>query len=179
MSNSFTTRAIILKRRNVGETDRLLTLFTREAGRMTVRAKGVRAATSKRGAHIELFNTVKAQIIEGRGMPILAQTEIISDRSALKTDIKLLRIAYHIVEVVDRLTADRQPQTEVYELLERALSSVNLSTWKEEDRLVAAFEAKLLTMLGFGVPYRTPDEIHRYIEELIDAHLKSRKILET
>lgn len=177
MSPSFSTLAIILKRRSVGELDRLVTLFTETHGKLTAKARGVRSATSKRSAHLELFNTVKVQLIIGRGTLIIAQTDLVTDRSPTGQGLKLLRIAYHLVETVDRLTSVGQALPEVFDLLNRALSTINHQIWEDEDRLVTAFEVKLLTILGFGLPVNTPGEIHEYIEELANSKLRSRQIL--
>lgn len=177
VTHGFVTPAIVLKRTNVGETDRLITLYTRHKGKMGVKAKGVRAENSKRRSHVELFNTIQAQVLEGKSFPILAQTELLKDRSKIKSDIKLLRIAYHLCEVVNYLTPEHQPHREVFDLLDRALSSIDLLTWKQEEKLVYAFEAKLLTLLGFGVPKNNDSELHSYIEELVNTSLKSQKIL--
>ena len=176
MNNASSTLAIIIGRRNYHEADRLLTLFTEKNGKMVVRAKGVRLSKSKRRGHIELFNTIKAQIIEGRGFPILAQTELIEDRSSIKSNIKLLRIAYHLAELVSRLTPDNEKHGEVFDLLNRAFSSINLKIWDKEEYLSEKFEEKLLRLLGYGVP---PDgnSWHEYIESITDFKLRSQEIL--
>lgn len=176
MSVISTTLAIVLKRRNVGEADRIMTLLTRDGGKCTVIAKGVRGATSKRAAHVELFNTIKAQLIERKGMSILAQTELVSDRSSIKSHLKLLRIAYHLVEVTEKLTPDGQRQEEVFDLLDRALSSINMDQWNNEERLTNAFEMKLLALLGYGLS-EDPKKTQQYIEELIERKLRSRTVL--
>lgn len=176
MINTSSTLALIIGRRNYREADRLLTIFTEKSGKMVVRAKGVRLSKSKRRGHIELFNTIKAQIIEGRGFPVLAQTELIEDRSSIKSDLKLLRIAYHLAELVARLTPDNEKHGEVFELLNRALSSINLKTWDKEEYLSGKFEEKLLHLLGYGAP---PDggTRHEYIESITDFKLRSQEIL--
>ncbi len=174
MRSSLTTLAIVFKRKKIGEADRLITLLTRQEGKLVVRAKGVRKATSKRRSHLELFNTIKSQVIEGNGIPVLAQTEMVRDRSHLKTRLKLLRIAYHLTEVTDRLTEERAPHVEVFDLLDRALSSVSSKIWENENRLVSAFEEKLLRLLGFGVP-SIPTRQH--IEEIAQKRLRSQDIL--
>ncbi|MBI5357112.1 DNA repair protein RecO [Candidatus Collierbacteria bacterium] len=176
MNNTFSTLALIIGRRNYHEADRLLTFFTEKNGKIVVRAKGVRLSQSKRQGHIELFNTIKAQIIEGRGFPILAQTELIEDRSLIKSDLKLLRIAYHLTELVSRLTPEHEKHQEIFDLLNRALSSINLGIWDKEGYLSEKFEEKLLRLLGYGVP---PDgnSWHEYIESIADFKLRSQEIL--
>ena len=176
MNNTFSTLAIIIGRRNYHETDRLLTLFTEKNGKMVVRAKGVRLSKSKRRGHIELFNTIKAQIIDGRGFPILAQTELIEDRSSIKSNIKLLRIAYHLTELVSRLTPEHEKHGEVFDLLNRAFSSINLRIWDKEEYLSEKFEEKLLHLLGYGAP-QDGNSWHEYIESITDFKLRAQEIL--
>lgn len=176
MRRIFSSLAVIIGRKNYSEADRILILFTERNGKMAVRAKGVRLTKSKRQGHIELFNTIKAQIIEGRGFPVLAQTELIEDRSSIKSDIKLLRIAYHLTELVSRLTPEHEKHGEIFDLLNRALSSINLKIWDKEEYLSEKFEEKLLHLLGYGAP---PDggTRHEYIESITDFKLRAQEIL--
>lgn len=176
MNNIFSTLAIIIGRRNYHEADRLLTLFTEKNGKMVVKAKGVRLSQSKRQGHIELFNTIKAQIVESRGIPVLTQTDLIADRSKIKSGLKLLRIAYHLTELVNKLTPEHQPQPELFELLNQALSSINLTTWQREEYLSGKFEEKLLRLLGYGSPADNRSW-HEYIESITDSKLRAQKIL--
>lgn len=177
MKRSFLESAIVLKRQNIGETDRMITLLTEGQGKIVVRAKGVRKISSKRKSHLELFNTVRAHIHERDHVSVLGQTVLLLDRSFIKRDLKRLRIAYHLTELVGRLVGDHQPVREVYTLLNRALSSIASHSWDEEDRWTLAFESKLLKLLGFGVPSEDLEDIHEYIEELTDRRLRSREIL--
>ena len=176
MSKIFSSLAIIIGRRNYGEADRILTIFTEDRGKIVVMAKGVRLSRSKRRGHIELFNTIKAQVVESRGFPVLAQTELIADRSSMKSDIKLLRIAYHLAELVSRLTPDNEKHREIFDLLNRAFSSISLKVWDKEAYLSEKFEEKLLHLLGYGAP---PDgnSWHEYIESITDFKLRAQEIL--
>lgn len=176
MSNVFSTLAVVIGRRNYHEADRILTIFTEKNGKMIVRAKGARLSQSKRRGHIELFNTIKAQIVESWGFPVLAQTELIEDRSSIKSDIKLLRIAYHLTELVSRLTPEHEKHQEIFDLLNRAFSSINLKIWDKEEYLSEKFEEKLLHLLGYGAP---PDggSWHEYIESITDFKLRAQEIL--
>lgn len=152
-------------------------ILTRQEGKMTVKAKGVRGVLSKRRQHIELFNTVNAQVIEGKSCSILGQTELLSDRSFLKKDLMSLRIAYHLVELVEKLLPEREMQTEVFDLLDRALSSINSDRWANEPYLIDVFETRLLSMLGYGSA--TPRlDTELFIEDLLGSRLTSRSILQ-
>ena len=164
-----------MRRRSRGEADRVVTVLTKRHGKIQVIAKGVRKNGAKRGAHIELFNTIKAQIIEGKAGLILGQTELMAERSGLKSDLKLMRIAFSLVEVIDRMTPAEEPHQELFDLLNRALSSVSLDKWSEEDRLTQAFAQKVLKLTGFGIPKGVSD-LHEYIEELVESRLRSQEV---
>lgn len=174
---SFLSPAIVLGRKNIGETDRLMTVLTRFNGKMLLRAKGVRGVESKRRSHVELFNTIKIQVIEGKSFPILGQTELLSDRSFLKSDLMSLRIAFHLVELVGKMLPEHERQEEVFDLLDRALSSISPQRWANEPQLIDVFETRLLTMLGYGSASLGQD-IEVLIEELLGSRLTSRVILQ-
>ena len=76
-NRSYSTQAIILKRFNYGEADRILTLFTDKHGKITVIAKGVRKPQSRKRGHVELFNHIKAYIVNGKSLGILTEAETI------------------------------------------------------------------------------------------------------
>ncbi|MGH7246436.1 MAG: DNA repair protein RecO, partial [Candidatus Levyibacteriota bacterium] len=67
----FKVEGIIIKRRNMGEADRVLTILTKDQGKMTIKAKGVRKIASKRASHIEPLNKVTMSIYKKTHMPVL------------------------------------------------------------------------------------------------------------
>ncbi|MGC8781903.1 MAG: DNA repair protein RecO, partial [Anaerolineae bacterium] len=58
--------AIVLKRRDQGEADRLLTVLTRDRGKLSLLAKGVRRQASRKAGHIEPFTLVDLLVVKGR-----------------------------------------------------------------------------------------------------------------
>ena len=73
----FRTQAIILSRRDFGEADRLLTLFTPARGKIRAIAKGARKPSAKVSGHVELFARSDCLIHRGRNLDILTQAELI------------------------------------------------------------------------------------------------------
>jgi recombinational DNA repair protein (RecF pathway) len=65
----YRTEAIVLRRSDLGEADRLLTLYTPEWGKLRVIAKGVRKPTSRKSGHVELFTHSRLLIARGRNLP--------------------------------------------------------------------------------------------------------------
>jgi len=144
--SSFKVEGIILKRRNFGEADRILTVFTLQRGKISVLAKGVRRITSRRAGNVELLNRVSMYLYLGKGMPILTEAESLETYPKLKEDLTLSTYAFHIIELVDKLTAENQENRILYQHLVELLNRLSANP---RQILIRAFEAKILSNLGF------------------------------
>lgn len=142
----FKTEGIILKRRNFGEADRILTVFTPDKGKISVLAKGVRRITSRRAGNVELLNRSLMYLHQGKNFWILTEAESLNTYQELKEDLKLSIYAYHIIELVDKLTAENQEDVRIYTELVEVLKRLERNP---RQILVRAFEAKILSNLGF------------------------------
>jgi len=83
----YRTSAIVLKRQDFGEADRILTLFTPERGKLRVIAKGVRKTTSRKSGHVELFTYSNLLIAKGRNLDIVTQAEMIRPFLGLRQEL--------------------------------------------------------------------------------------------
>ena len=137
---------IILKRRNLGEADRILTVFTYQKGKISVLAKGVRRIISKRAGNVELLNRVFLYLHPAKSFLILTEASSIDTYQILKEDLTLSTYAFHIIELVDKLTAENQEARILYEHLVNVLQKLSR---KPRQILVRAFEAKILSLMGF------------------------------
>ena len=146
MNSQFKAEGIILKRRNLGETDRILTVFTHQRGKITVLAKGVRKITSRRAGNVELLNRSILYLHQAKSFFILTEAQTIDTYPQLKTNLTLSTYAFHIIELVDKLTAENQENDMLYEHLVNVLQRLSRNP---RQILVRAFEAKILTNQGF------------------------------
>lgn len=140
------TEGIILKRKNFGEADRILTVFSLQKGKISVLAKGVRRIISRRAPNVELINNVKIYLYHGRGMPILVEAESLNTYQNLKEDLTLSTYAFHIIELVDKLTAENQENPNLYQNLVEVLQRLSKNP---RQIFIRAFEVKILSVLGF------------------------------
>jgi len=142
----FKTEGVILKRRNFGEADRILTIFTLHRGKISVMAKGVRRITSRRAGNVELLNRVSMFLYPGKQFLILTEAESLNAYPKLKEDLTLSTYAYHIIELIDKLTAENQENRNLYIEIVEVLKRLERNP---RQILVRAFEAKILSNLGF------------------------------
>lgn len=171
---SYKTTGVVIRRKNVGEADRLLTVFTKHHGKITIQAKGVRKISSRRSGHIELLNLVSVSLYKGRSMSTLTEVETIDNFSSIKDNLKNVGFAYHVCELVDSLCAENQENSQVFSLLCDVLSK--LESRDDHVALISAFERQLLSALGFS--HRTHlANTQGLIEEILERRLKTKRML--
>src|SRR5262245_32146810 len=123
---SFRTPAIILKRRDFGEADRLLTVITPRHGKMDVIAKGARKLISHKTGHVELYTRADMLIHRGRDLSVVEQAEMISPYLPLREDLQRGAYATYAAELVDRfVTPGEEEMSALFYLLDDTLQRIS------------------------------------------------------
>lgn len=148
MLRTFKEVGIILKRRNSGEADRILTVLTESNGKIKVKAPSVRKILSRRSSHVELLNLVVLTLYRKSlpSLPILTEADSIERFSAIKKDLSRIGFAYYMCELVSSLCPLNQENREVFFLLRDTLFSLRKGNYNS---LILYFEKRLLSSLGF------------------------------
>ena len=147
ISHGYTSEGIVLTRRNFGEADRILSIYSKDRGRVSLIAKGVRRPSSRKRGHIEVFNLVKFQAVIGHGFDTMTEAEVANDFKSIRTSLKKISLAYYFMEVVGRITHEGESNLELFNLLSSALTE--LETARELKKLRLDFVLQLLTLLGY------------------------------
>jgi DNA repair protein RecO (recombination protein O) len=178
-SHLYTVEGVILKRKNIGEADKMLTVFTKTLGKIRVIAKGVRKINSRRAGHIEIFGRVVLTLHKGKTWDIV--TEATSDHTGWQgATFPQIQSAYFLCELIDELIPDGQTQEDAYSLLETALLDVGkLSLETDMHTKRQAFVHDLLWMLGFLPPQKIlqAHQVEPFLESIIEKKLKTYTIL--
>jgi DNA repair protein RecO (recombination protein O) len=117
--------AVVLRTHPLGEADRIITLLTKERGRIRAVAKGVRRTKSRFGARLEPFMVVDVQCYEGRNLDTVTQAESIATYGqTIARDYAVYTAATVMVETAEQLTEEHEPSTQQYRLLSGALRSL-------------------------------------------------------
>lgn len=148
--HSFAAEGIILKRKNFSEADKLVTIFTKNQGKVICVAKGVRKITSRRAGSLELLNHVKVSLHQTKGLPILTEAQTQNTFPDLKEDLNKISIAFLVLELTDRLFEEGQENRNVFDLIYDTLSRINTAqTLPEAKKFQVSFQIKLLTEMGY------------------------------
>src|SRR3990167_384957 len=143
----FKTEGIILLQKNLGEADKLLTIYTKDRGKLTCIAKGVRRPTSKKSGHIELGNWCKIFVAKGKNIDLLTEVELIKAFGAENFTSDKANKIYHLLEIINLLTATNQKNPQVFYLLVSFLNSI--SCGYNFNLVSSLFKIHLLKSLGF------------------------------
>lgn len=175
---SFTVEGIVLKRLDTGEADRVVTLFTRSHGKVTAIARGVRKITSRRAGSIELFNHVRAHIIQGKGsLDILGEVQLVNSFPDWRKAIGRVTLAFQLAEAIDKLTPDREVHPQLFHILSTSLTDISRlsSDWK---RVTDDWLVQIVQELGY-FPRREEfkGNIQEFIEDISSRPLHSLKLL--
>lgn len=139
--------AIVLKRRDQGEADRLLTVLTRDRGKLTLLAKGVRRPASRKTGHIEPFTLVDLLVAKGKSLDLVTQAETAAAHRTLREDLWRSSWAYYVVELADAFTVEDDPQVLLFDLLAETLD--RLDQGAPPALCVRYFEVHLLGLVGY------------------------------
>jgi DNA repair protein RecO (recombination protein O) len=136
---------VVLRRRNLGEADRLVTVLSRDRGKLTVAARGARRPRSRLGGRLEPATRFRALVAEGRTLDVVSQVDVLESHSATRNDLERFGVISVLLELTDRALADRHPHVDVYRLL---LIALELVQHNAVDLTWPWYAARLLVLTG-------------------------------
>ena len=155
---SYRSEAVVLKSTPLGEAGLIVTLYSRDAGKIRAVAHGIRKPSSKRVGHLEPLTRVEMALARGRsgGMDTIAQVQTLESFATLKADLEAVSRGIYLAEMVDGFGVEGSANPELYILLVNMLRFLNGSP--EVELGMRYFELHLLKCSGF-MP-----EIYRCVE---------------
>ncbi len=144
---AYKTEAIVLKHIDLGEADRILTLYTPNLGKIRAVAKGVRRVKSRLGGHVEPLTNCSLLLSHGRNLEIVSQGQIIESFLSIRNDLQRTAQALYLIELTDAFTSERVENYPVYRLLIDSLHLLN--SVPNVELLFRFFELQLLEHMGY------------------------------
>lgn len=142
----YRTEALIVRRRDFSEADRLLVIAT-PIGKRHVIAKGVRKTTSRIAGHIELFTHTRLLLAIGRNLDIITQSQVLNSFPTLHADLTRLGCAYYVTDLYDAFTHDAEENPALFRLLMHTFAA--LDTSHQLDLVLRAYELRFLHSVGY------------------------------
>lgn len=137
---------IVIRTTDYGETNKIVTLYTREWGKIGVMARGAKKPNSRLSSITQLFTHGTFLVRRGSGLGSVQQGEMITSFRSIGGDIFLTAYASCIIELTDKCTEDKKPNPFQFELLYQTLNYMNEGY--DPDVLMNIYEMKMLNVMG-------------------------------
>lgn len=149
----YRTHALVLRRRDQGEADRVITLYTPGMGKLEVIGKGVRKTTSHKAGHLELFTHSSLLIAKGRTWDIVTEVTTIESFRNLREDLDAIGRASYVCELLDCFADSDDGNLPLWEIVLFALRTLDEAIAHKSQIDASAFlrwfELHLLSITGF------------------------------
>lgn len=139
---------IVIRNVDFGETSKIVTIYTRELGKITLMARGSKKPLSKLTGITQLFQHGFFLFHAGSGMGTLQQGESIRFYRYILEDIYLTAYVTYMAELLDRSTEEKQKNTYLFDLFEKLLQYLN--DGYDAEIILNIFELKILSILGIA-----------------------------
>ena len=149
MAEIFSTKAIILRIKQLQTADKLYICYSQDLGKIAVVAYGIGRGKNRYNGLMQPFSNLELQLATGKRYDTFRQAELVGVRLP-DTDFEFLTYASVLTELVEQLTPDKQPEPAVYDLLAQCLQ---LLTVRNKRLVVIIFIVKLLDIIGLGPSY--------------------------
>lgn len=174
ITHFLTSEGFVLARRNFGEADRIIDVYSKGKGKIPLMAKGIRRPKSRKRGHLEIFSRVSFQAVNGKGMGILTEVDTLDDYSIIRKSMKKLSLAYYFMEVIGKISHEDEENTELYNHLLDYMDKIKVEN--KLKKLRTDFVVNLLKILGYwpkdkDLPF--PDE---KLEEVLERQLHSVRV---
>jgi len=139
--------AIVLRLTDYGESDRIVSLFTLEQGKLQGIARGAKRSRKRFAGALDPFAHLKLQLHHGTGLATLVSADIVGIFPGIRGDLTKIGCAAYACELVERLTPDEEANPRLFRLLYCYLERLDLAPPSPSDRRF--FAVNLLKILGY------------------------------
>lgn len=175
MPQQLKSEAFVLRRIELLNKDILIHLFTKDLGRITVVAKGVKSVTSRRAAHLQTGNYIRVTVNIRGEYHYAQQTDLISGFTAIKEDALKTEQLYTFFFVLDRILPEHQPETPIFTLTKTFMKDLSRDPVFGQKQTVEYLN-RLLMGLGYTHEAKNAVETMRVLEDTIHEKIPFRII---
>jgi len=181
MAVHYRTQGIILRKQDIGEADRIFVVFTKDFGKLTLRAISERKITSKLRGGLELFNLSELEFIQGKTHKTITDAVPVSLYPAMRKSLERVRAMARFAEVADDLLRGQERDDKIWNLFMEILAVLDKPVLEEReiDMLAYYFLWKFLSLAGYspqlGHIVAKDKNIARFISFLLQSSSEALK----
>jgi len=173
---SYKAKAVILKSYKLGESDKIIKLYSQQDGIISAVAKGARRIKSKFGGRLELFNLVDLEIATGRNLDIITQAEIIKNFKNISSDFYKFIFCELFSEVVLKTQSSGGSSVVLFKLLYVCLNEIDSLDYEDIEslkKISCFFGSKFIKIIGYSPLLKSCCRCNLDMKELYSFHKSS------
>jgi DNA repair protein RecO (recombination protein O) len=144
-------QGIILNKRDIGEVDRIYTIYTLESGKIRILGKGVRKPNAKLAGNLEPITQAEIFVSRNRGMGKITSSIAINNFFNIKTNLDLTTKVFYVFKLMAKIISEEEKDEKIFNLLEKYLSGMDKFGYSENkaDVLTLGLLFKILDEMGY------------------------------
>ena len=171
---SFSTEGFVISRKNYGEADRYLLIFSKHYGKMFLMAKGVRKPKSRKRGHIEIFSKVKYSFTKNDHFILMNEAELIDSYGEIRISLKKTSLAYYFVEIIGKILQEDERQETLYQILTNYMNLLKTSHNLRDLRFNYIYD--ILVNLGYWPKGKEIPDYDKVLESVLERQINSKRV---
>lgn len=143
----YNLEAVVIRSRNLGEADRLITLYSRQRGKVRAVARGARRPRNRLRAGAEVFTHGDYLLFANKGLDTISQCGIIESYRKIREDLVKAAAGAYVLELFDALTEEGEPKGDLFPFLLAVLQALTIDN--DVELILRSVEVGLLARLGY------------------------------
>ena len=152
---NFKHNGIILSKRDIGEADRLYTIYTLENGKIRAKAVGVKKPNAKLAGNLEPITQVEIFMARGRGRGKITGVIALNNFLSIKSDFSAMQKVFYVFGIMNRLISEEEKDEKIFELLVEYLKTLDglngFGSGEKLDIITSGFLFKFMEALGYRI----------------------------
>ncbi|MBW2148392.1 MAG: DNA repair protein RecO [Deltaproteobacteria bacterium] len=146
----YSTEAVVIRTRDYRESDRIVTFFTRDFGKISGIARSARRSTKRFSGSLDLFCHVMVQFFEKRSQNLVRVEgcDLLAHFHHIRQDVRKMAHMSYLVELILLMAPEREKQAELFDLLLQVQGVFNTGPYSSQKALF--FEMRFLALLGYA-----------------------------
>jgi DNA repair protein RecO (recombination protein O) len=170
MSSINKTQGIVIKKKELLNLDILITLLTKDFGKINILAKGIKKINSRRAPHIQTGNFINVIVSSKAEFYYLQESVLISGFSEIKKSSKKISLLYYLFSILDKLMPEAEKEEDVFRITLHFL--INLSKIKNYDeKFIEKYLNLILKKLGYIRNSKKLNDLHKLIEDILNEKI--------
>lgn len=171
---NYSTQALILAIKDYSEADRIIVVYTKDFGKLSLIAKGVRKTKSKKRGHLEIFNHLNFSAVKSKGLDIMIEADLINSFPNIRKNLKKISVGYYFCEVIGKITKEDEKHVILFDFLIDYFGKLEKENNLKSLRM--SFIKNLLINLGYWPEGKKIIDADKVLEAVIERNINSSRV---